>query len=86
MFCGSVAVVDVVWAGFHLNPHPLKTEGAAPKGRSGRRKLALRRPLLVLVLRVDFWATRCFDRADFFLDFGDFVGFHVGREASDAIR
>ena len=28
---GWIGFVDVVWAGFGLNPHPLKTEGAAPK-------------------------------------------------------
>jgi hypothetical protein len=30
---GYRAVVVEVWVGAHLNPHPLKTEGAAPKIR-----------------------------------------------------
>ena len=39
---GYRAVVGVVWAGFGLNPHPLKPEGAAPK-------LNFLRELLLLV-------------------------------------
>jgi hypothetical protein len=29
---GYRVVLDLGWAGIHLNPHPLKTKGAAPKG------------------------------------------------------
>src|ERR1700683_2685114 len=35
---GYRVVVGGVWVEFHLNPHPLKTEGAAPKIRSGGRR------------------------------------------------
>ena len=32
----AIGVVVVVWARLRLNPHPLKTEGAAPSNRFAR--------------------------------------------------
>jgi hypothetical protein len=35
LFVEAMGVVAVGWAGVHLNPHPLKADGAAPKSGIG---------------------------------------------------